>query len=86
MKLRRKTREAARHERATVLQQLGDVANSPLDWQRQREIETARMRRALQRGGGRHAEVLGLVTKQPPTACSYCGVVGGHSGQCPVIS
>lgn len=84
MKLRRKTREAARHERATVLQQLGDVANSPLDWQRQREIETARMRRALRRGGNHDAH-LGLVTKQPPTACNYCGVVG-HSGQCPVIS
>lgn len=49
MRLRRKSREQARHERATVLQQLGDVANDPRDWQRQREIEEARMRKALRR-------------------------------------
>lgn len=46
MKLRRKSRETARHERATVLRQLGDVANSPTDWQRQREIEVSRIKRA----------------------------------------
>lgn len=50
MKLRRKTRETARHERATVLQQLGDIACSPTDWQRQRAIEEARMKRARRKG------------------------------------
>lgn len=49
MKLLRKTREAHRHDRATVYQELGDRANSPTDWQRQREIEEARMRKALKK-------------------------------------
>jgi hypothetical protein len=49
MRLRRKTRETHRHERAVVYQELGDLANSPTDWQRQRAIEEARMRAALKK-------------------------------------
>lgn len=52
--LRRRTRETTRHERATVLQQLGAAADDPLAWQAQRELEVSRMERALKRGGGRH--------------------------------
>jgi hypothetical protein len=49
MRLRRKTREAHRHDRAVVLQELGEQAAAarPVnDWERQREIEVARMRAA----------------------------------------
>lgn len=46
MRLRRKTREAHRHDRAAVYQELGDRANSPLDWKRQRAIEERRIRKA----------------------------------------
>jgi hypothetical protein len=46
VKLRRKTRETHRHERAVVLQELGDRAaetNPVLDWKQRRVIERARM-------------------------------------------
>lgn len=49
MKLRKRTRETARHERATVLQQIGEQSAAQLpvnDWLRQREIELARMKAA----------------------------------------
>jgi hypothetical protein len=46
MRLRRKTRETHRHDRATVYQELGDQAVSPLDWKRQRAIEERRIRKA----------------------------------------
>lgn len=52
MKLRRRTRETHRHERAVVYQELGEQAAAarPVnDWQRQREIEVARMRAARKR-------------------------------------
>ena len=96
--LRRRTREARRHERATVLQQLGAQSDDPRAWQAQRDLEVSRMRRAHRangKGGGRHApgQDLGLVTNpqgaggtRSPEACKYCGVVGGHTGQCPVVS
>jgi hypothetical protein len=45
------------------------------------------------KAGGRDAQVLGLVTdktlaggKGTPERCKYCGEVGGHTGQCPVVS
>lgn len=43
-------------------------------------------------GGGRHAPCLGLVTATvaggngSSEPCKYCGIVGGHNGNCPVIS
>lgn len=52
MRLRRRTRETHRHERAVVYQELGEQAAAarPVnDWQRQREIEVARMRAARKR-------------------------------------
>lgn len=85
MKLRRKTRETARHERAVVLQELGEVACDPRDWQRQREIEMSRMKRALKRGGGHHDASLGLVTKRPGaggTAAGPCQYCNGQAGGC----
>ena len=53
MKLRRRTREAYRHERATVLQQIADstAADRPVDdWRRQQRIECARMEAARRAG------------------------------------
>lgn len=49
MKILHRTREQARHERATVLQQQAEsvAAARPVDdWRRQREIECARMDKA----------------------------------------
>lgn len=50
MRLLRRTRETARHERAVVLQQKADTAAAarPVnDWERQREIEDERREAAL---------------------------------------
>lgn len=50
--LRRKTRETLRHERAVVLQQIGEDCAAQLpanDWLQRRELEVARMRAAERR-------------------------------------
>ena len=69
MKIRKRTREQARHARAVVLQQLGAQADADpqVFWEHNRRV-SARLR-------ARAAD-----------PCRYCGVVGGHSGVCPVVS
>lgn len=55
MKIRKRTREQARHGRAVVLQELAEsaVAAQPIDaWKRQQEIECARMKAARRRRTG----------------------------------
>lgn len=86
---RRRTREMLRHERACVLQQLGaDAADqqsaAAIEINKARAAELARRAR---KGGGRNGESLGVVIKTPSAEpCSYCGIVGGHTADCPVIS
>lgn len=92
--LRRKTRETLRHERAVVLQELATPTAAAV----QQDIATnqaraAELRRDAQRGDGHREPSLGLVTKTvaggngiPEKPCPYCGLVGGHTGQCPVVS
>lgn len=49
MRLRRRTRETARHERAVVLQQKAEAQAAALpvdDWRRQQAIECERMKTA----------------------------------------
>lgn len=87
---RRRTRETARHERATVLQQLGAAADDPRAWQARRELEVSRMERAHKGGGGHHAAHLGLVTEQgaggtpspDEPQCSYCNDQAGGCWYC----
>jgi hypothetical protein len=88
--IRRKTRETRRHERATVLQQIGEVSASQLpanDWLKQREIEVSRMKRAYRKGGGHHAgPSLGLVTSEPgaggTAATPFCDKCKDQAGGC----
>ena len=89
--LRKRTREMLRHERATVLQELGAVADAdPRPFWRANQERAAELRRWAQRGGGHDAEVLGLVTKtgaggtQPSAEpqCSYCNDQAGGCWFC----
>jgi hypothetical protein len=95
--LRKSTRETLRHERATVLQELGARADAdPRPFWRANQERAAELRRWAQRGGGRDAQQeLGLVTSRAGAgdtdqrraeACKYCGIIGGHTADCPVIS
>lgn len=66
--LRKRTRETLRHERATVLQELGTPSAAAVraDWEANK-IRNARVRRAALRRGGEpdgHGQ-LGLVTSPP---------------------
>lgn len=97
MRIRRRTREQYRHERATVLQHLGSPS---ADAVRQdiaaNKARAAELRRGAQEGGGRDAEVLGLVIAsdeqglgpaRSPKTCVYCGqTLPSHYADCPVIS
>jgi hypothetical protein len=70
--IRRKTREERRHERATVLQQLGEVSASQLpanDWLRQRAIEVSRMKRAQTRAAKPACDKC----NDQAGGCWYCG-------------
>jgi hypothetical protein len=91
--IRRKTRETRRHERATVLQQIGEVSASQLpanDWLQQRAIEVSRMQRAYKRGGGHHEARMGVVTSKPGAggtaapspATPFCNKCNDQAGGC----
>lgn len=70
--LRKRTRDSLRHERATVLQQLGAVADAdPRAFYAANQVRAAELRRQAEH----RAE-----------PCRYCGIVGGHTADCPVIS
>lgn len=97
---RRKTRETLRHERAVVLQALGTpTADDVRKDIAANQLRAAELRRAVMRGGESDEARLGVVTgkpvaggngtirsPEPPAKCKYCRVVGGHNGNCPMVS
>jgi hypothetical protein len=101
MRLRiRKHREQGRRALAAVRQEQAAVAEQArreAEYDARRlgpyEHRGAYRPAATPRGGDRDAQGLGLVAgktlaggKGTPQPCHYCGEIGGHTSDCPVIS
>lgn len=68
--LRRRTREAHRHDRAVVLQELGARADDPRAWQSRQRVEVSRMLEAERKAN--RAPACDKCNDQAG-GCWYCG-------------